>query len=653
MRHHLRRLLFILVVSWVYLADISFALTKRQTDSDENQQLQAQQQQQQEQSRPPPVSISEIEPFIEEEEEQPHQPRWQRQQQQWEQQVESEMFEPYTQPQSPLEFPRVPPSPPQNRPTNPLLVDDPAASPKTIASEPNLAFCMSTPVNRQSLWEQHVCEARSKTLQKGCMPQRRWAYNQKFARDVKGVVLIFHGYTACPDAMQWIAHELQNEGYITLTPLTPGHGYPRDGSACDLKGADCIRNTPAGFLPSTLKQYISYVDWAVAMTRQEVAAVPLKSRAHDFSVSVFGLSLGGPLSIIAAEKGKGLFDRVLSVNGLFSLQETGIDLNRSKCLRSENPVECMEQYAANLLGEDEEMERTGVPKPASLLGLWKLIVWGYERVKDKFEDLVESSIASVLLNHNSRLWYTIGTKGTKIISNPFLRWINPLILRQPFGWGGDCETDSERAGYCNFRIKNLFAISAAGLYGLSRVPHLPPKINVAFITTERDGAGRNGLAMAAALESIRTRPDASKALPPHTSESPDQHQQTTSNDPPATTSMCIFLSKPDCDLTNKATANACCMPHSCFARTEALYDFPYKMNWEAELFRNVIDFVRDGTPVGSTTNQRWSGSGEDIKDYCVPVPIGSVEELRGSRFDNTQFGDETRLFNWATKRWKK
>jgi hypothetical protein len=54
------------------------------------------------------------------------------------------------------------------------------------------ALCASAPKNR---WNKHVCEAYKK-VQPGCMPQRRFAYNKKSASNVKGVIILFHGYTA-------------------------------------------------------------------------------------------------------------------------------------------------------------------------------------------------------------------------------------------------------------------------------------------------------------------------------------------------------------------------------------------------------------------------------------------------------------------------
>ncbi|KAJ3087455.1 hypothetical protein HK102_011065 [Quaeritorhiza haematococci] len=540
------------------------------------------------------------------------------------------------------------PSPRATRPSgiHPLLIDDPAA--KTISSDPDVDFCSSVPKEQWTLWQAHVCEARSKPLQKGCMPQKRWAFNEKDAKDVKGVVLIFHGFTACPDAMQWIAHELQKEGFLTLNPLNPGHGYLTNGEACSLKGADCLRNTPAGFLPSNLETIQKYVDWAVQMTRQEVDSIPPENRSPTFTVSVFGLSFGGPLTIMAADKGKDLFKNVLSIDGFMGLQEAGIDIDRSNCLRSENPFECMQQVMAKLLADEERFEKTGeMPRGKTPFGWGKLIRWGVDLVKERVEGAVEKVLALELLRRNSNLWYTMGTAGTRIIERPTAKlWRGPLV-NGALGWGAGCEENTARSGYCNFRTKNLFAITAAGFYSLSRVPHLPPSMNLAFITTERDGAGRNGLVMAAALESIKIRPAADKNIREGRLDTAAAATASTGR-----TSVCMFLGKPGCDLTNAETANECGMPHSCFARTEALNDYPYRMDWEAELFENVIQYVKIGVPVGETTNSRWSGSDDDVHKYCLPVPFGTVDELKGTRFDSTRISDERASLAWAVGRWQ-
>ena len=46
------------------------------------------------------------------------------------------------------------------------------------------------------LWKRHVCvNLLVRRVQPVCMPQRRYAYGDKFAKEVKGVILMFHGYT--------------------------------------------------------------------------------------------------------------------------------------------------------------------------------------------------------------------------------------------------------------------------------------------------------------------------------------------------------------------------------------------------------------------------------------------------------------------------
>jgi hypothetical protein len=116
-----------------------------------------------------------------------------------------------------------------------------------------LTFGLPQDFLRQSIskWDSHVQEAQKNNVQRGCKPQRRAQLPYNSTSKPKGVVLIFHGYTACPDAMENIADALLKAGYYSWIPLNPGHG--RQLGSCATKASDCIEGVPAGFLPSNKK----------------------------------------------------------------------------------------------------------------------------------------------------------------------------------------------------------------------------------------------------------------------------------------------------------------------------------------------------------------------------------------------------------------
>ncbi|KAJ3092006.1 hypothetical protein HK102_011633 [Quaeritorhiza haematococci] len=444
--------------------------------------------------------------------------------------------------------------------------------------------------------------------------------------------------------MEHITAKLQSEGFITLTPLNPGHGLLKDDKNCALPHADCILNTPAGFLPTSPKQYIEYASWAVAMIREEIAMIPDENKAPDFVVNTMGLSLGGSLTIIAASQAPDLFNRTLSVNGLFGLQETGLDMQRLKCQASPNPLQCMQDVVAKIVGVDTKVEagenvssaRPEEKKVARTFpfNLSKMIAWAFENAQKVFKTFLKDTIASVLLNHYSKFWHLAGIASTNMVDGGVGTWIGGGITGQPFGWGQQCYENVQRPGYCIFRIKNMFAVSAVGMYALSRAPRLPPHISLGVVTAERDGNGRNGLALSMAkISAIR-------------------HTNTQQG---GSTSLCIFLATPNCDLLDPNLGNTCGMPHSCFARSESLNTIPHRMDWEAELFDNVVRFMRDGKPVGSVQPDT---SAEKVKDYCMPVPLrevqgfGGVAPFSGAAPLESHFSVEHETMEWSWKTYR-
>jgi hypothetical protein len=72
--------------------------------------------------------------------------------------------------------------------------------PGALSYNETINFCQSiTPTSR---WEKHICTAVAGHLQQGCTPQRRFAYNLDpkkplpADKKVKGVVILYHGFTA-------------------------------------------------------------------------------------------------------------------------------------------------------------------------------------------------------------------------------------------------------------------------------------------------------------------------------------------------------------------------------------------------------------------------------------------------------------------------
>ena len=193
------------------------------------------------------------------------------------------------------------------------------------------ALCLAKPTHLLTRWESHLCaSAYTMSVQAGCMPQRRLAHrpqnqlvnnnnnininisNTNTSDTIKGVALFFHGFTACPDAMEFFAVSLQNLGYNVYMPLSPGHGAQKGN--CTEPDAICVKNDRVERLPSVEEEYIEFVRWAVDMLKEEIDLfAPVTMRSVDFKVVTGGLSMGGSMATLATYFGDGLFNKVSSI----------------------------------------------------------------------------------------------------------------------------------------------------------------------------------------------------------------------------------------------------------------------------------------------------------------------------------------------------
>jgi esterase/lipase len=73
-------------------------------------------------------------------------------------------------------------------------------------------------------WKKHISdiELEGGSIQKDCEPFYKTAKGK-----LKGSVMLFHGYSGCPQQYKEIATELSNNGFNVFIPLLPGHGQER------------------------------------------------------------------------------------------------------------------------------------------------------------------------------------------------------------------------------------------------------------------------------------------------------------------------------------------------------------------------------------------------------------------------------------------
>jgi len=147
-------------------------------------------------------------------------------------------------------------------------------------------------------WDTYVSQTLSEnTLQIGCAPVRR-SPPATVAR--KGVIILYHGFTACPQQFFEESKLLAAEGYEVLMPLLPGHGrIPLKNGKEDNTRLPGMKN---------YKDYYKFIDFMNSIV----------SKAPGRHL-VAGVSLGGAMSGRAIEQAPKLYDCQLQVSPFYKL----------------------------------------------------------------------------------------------------------------------------------------------------------------------------------------------------------------------------------------------------------------------------------------------------------------------------------------------
>ncbi|KAJ3094776.1 hypothetical protein HDU97_007609 [Phlyctochytrium planicorne] len=452
------------------------------------------------------------------------------------------------------------------------------------------AMCQAGP---KTQWDQHVCKSFG-NVQQGCMPQKRFAYGNKDSKDIKGVVLLFHGYTACPDAMEFLASFLQGQGYMTLTPLNVGHGLKYGD--CSRPGAFCVQNTPIDQLPTRKEGYINYVKWAVDMVREELAAIPASVRAPDFTVSTMGLSLGGPLAATATSIGQDVFTKTVLVNPFFSAAVQFLDFQVQDCQAAADPQACINKLIDGFTETDAKTD-AGQPAPPGTVGVSKLLERVQEQSKQVISMAADKAIGDLLLNRYPAVMRLLANTMATIDSTDFVGE-KTSFLNGTYGWGADCFANTARPGYCIFQVKNLVALSAFGTYALSRAAQTSGK-TIALITTERDGPVRNGLSYSAAsVYSAKNN----------------------------VATMCMYGRAKGCANSGLLKGdNECGTPHSAFSHAEQMNTAPFELYWEKNMFDNILSVLKGAKSIGAANF--------DDRSTCTAIQLGALNTYKDKIYD--------------------
>ncbi|GAA5217060.1 alpha/beta hydrolase [Corallincola platygyrae] len=265
-------------------------------------------------------------------------------------------------------------------------------------------------------------------LQPACVPQVVPANDSV---SLRGTIILVHGFTACNQQYFDWAEQLSALGFNVVLPALPGHGLSPDSGELVLESSNLPRNTQ------------SYRDFAEQLVLLgELSPGPTKVIA--------GLSVGGAVAAMAAIEGQDVFDRALIMSPFLAIPETYSPETGS-------PLEP--------LTEAEEIEllsllESGGPGDEELDALWTFLATKL----DQFRVGTAQSLLALLKLTN-------------------------FIPEFDFGWGEPCEAEraAGRAGICNFKVINLFAVDDFGRSVLSAYAQAESlAIDIQLIGVEND-----------------------------------------------------------------------------------------------------------------------------------------------------------------------
>lgn len=150
------------------------------------------------------------------------------------------------------------------------------------------------------LWSDYVdletieLNSSQRPIQSDCQP-RFYPADHTSSPSRKGMVMFFHGFSACPQQYFKVAELLSQQGFDVFLPLSPGHGRMPD--AQDIDYLDDLPSKKTAEKPYVHSRYAEFVK-----TMNEIAAASSGIRV------IAGLSGGGGLASTAALMGQDDYD---------------------------------------------------------------------------------------------------------------------------------------------------------------------------------------------------------------------------------------------------------------------------------------------------------------------------------------------------------
>lgn len=411
----------------------------------------------------------------------------------------------------------------------------------------------------------------------------------------RGIVVFYHGYSACSEQVESVSEMLANSCMDVLAPTMPGHGtkfvWCREGGStdCDVTVGNGNGWTHDG-LPTHRSAYDDFAYYANRATQREFrhrSSVTGKSR-DDLEINLIGLSFGAPMALEVAMRGS--YARMMLVNPYLALGDEVIDQAVNDCealIESGQRTEhdCEVEAINGVLGQ------VNLEHDSTFARLF-------------FGDETEE-VSRKLFTTFARLSDAVGSSYQGRQEGEPEGSIAP-VMESEHEWGAVCNQiwNENRGGFCKFRTKHYLATHSFSLHAVVDAQeygawgwfggNLPI---TQIMTTQRDGKTRNGLTYDLAQHLYSVSPG-----------SRSDH-----------VSMCMHKFQ---EGTNRADAGQYwsdenSMPHANLKGTRQGGRW-----WEPKLFENVRKFI-----LGEETSINEHGDLADMtfehhdRNVCEAVPL--------------------------------
>ena len=170
------------------------------------------------------------------------------------------------------------------------------------ANQTNTTSNQQLSAQSQKLWDKYVKKTKQLSIQKNCEPTH---FAPQPQIKYRGLVIMYHGYTACPQQYFEWARLLTQDGFHVLMPLSPGHGLVPKANGDDVTLLPNIAEMNNGF-----SKYSELV-----LTMNEIA------KEAEGEKIIVGLSVGGAMATHATILEPNLYDRAIMFAPFYSIDD--------------------------------------------------------------------------------------------------------------------------------------------------------------------------------------------------------------------------------------------------------------------------------------------------------------------------------------------